>query len=234
MALADRSGFTACAAAIWLAGCAPAPGSGQETAAPGISDSTLYALEGDDPANEELVSFAVPAEDLITADAIGLARPGVTLGDLRDAIGGAPIRFVERYMAELSAVCVDDAAGGELFCAAFAETSEPTATTLVELISTRHPRYRTREGVGPGIAVEDVEVVYGDAYFVYNEVDERREYVEFERGPAGSIRFRPLAPADPMGLAGVYEESPDGFHETEDYQAGAVIGAVEVHAATRE
>jgi hypothetical protein len=234
MALPQRPGLTACAAAIWLAGCAPAPGSGQETAAPGISDSTLYALEGDDPANEELVSFAVPTEDLITAVSIGVVRPGGTLGDLRDAIGASPIRFVERYMAELSAVCVDDATGDELFCAAFAETAEPSADTAIQMLSTRHPRFRTREGVGPGIAVADVEVVYGGAYFVYNETAERREYVEFDRGPAGSIRFLPLTPADPMGLAGVYEESPDGFHETEDYRPGAVIGAVEVHAATRE
>jgi hypothetical protein len=234
MALAHRPGLTACAAAIWLAGCAPAPGSGQETAAPGISDETLYALEGDDPANEELVSFAVPPEDLITAESIGVARPGSSLGDLRDVIGSSRIRFVERYSTGLSAVCVDDAAGDELFCAAIPETAEPNPFSAIVMISTRHPRFRTREGVGPGIAVEDVEVVYGGAYFVYNEAGERREYVEFDRGPAGSIRFLPLLPSDPMGLAGVYEESPDGFHETEDYRPGAVIGAVEVHAAARE
>ena len=55
----------------------------------------------------------MPQDELITPEGIGLARVGETLGDLRDAIGDRPIRFVERYEDALSAVCVEGEDGAE-------------------------------------------------------------------------------------------------------------------------
>jgi hypothetical protein len=229
------SGLRTAAAAIWLASCSPAPGaSEEETAAPGVSDETLYALEGETPENEEVVSFAVPVEELITAESVGVIRPGDTLSALQSAYGDARIRVEPRYTPELAAVCVDDPSGVELFCAAYAASEQPAADTRVVMISTRHPRFRTREGVGPGVALEDAEIVYGDAFLSYNGAAEGREYVEFDHGPAGSISFRPLTPSNPGGLAGVYASPGPGFNETEDYQPDAVIGTVEVRAAAHE
>ncbi len=224
-----KPGLTACAVALWLAGCAPAPDAdGQETTAPGVSDETLYALEGEDPSDEELVSYAVPPEELIRADSIGPARAGATLAELQTAIGASPVRFVQDFMVDFSAVCVDDLSGDELYCAVIPETSAPTPDTVVEMITTRHPRFKTREGVGPGVAIEDAAVVFGDAFLSYSDDNEGREYVEFDRGPVGSIRFRTLSSANPTAKVGVYESSADSFHETDEYLPDAVIGAVEV------
>lgn len=239
MRLIRKPGLTAFAVALLLAGCAPSPGSTQEgeeadTAAPGVSDETLYAIEGEDPGSEDVVSYSVPDEELITATGIGPARPGTTLGVLQSAIGAAPIRFEERYMVDLSAVCVDDAAGDELYCAAFPATAQPGPSTTIAMVATRHPRFRTREGVGPGVTVEDAALVFGDAFLVYSDDNEGREYVEFDRGPAGSVRFRPISPSAPNDKAGLYEETEDSFHETLDYRPDTVIGAVEVHAVVRE
>lgn len=240
MRLIRKPGLTAVAVAFLLAGCTPSPGSSQEgegdAGAPALSDETLSALEGEeDIGNEEVVSYSVPAEELITATSVGVARPGTTLGILQGAIGGAPIRFEQSYMVDVSAVCVDDGAGAELFCAAFPATAQPTPETVIAMVVTRHPRFRTREGVGPGVAVEDAALVFGDAFFVYSDDNEGREYVEFDRGPAGSVRFRPVSPSLPDGYAGLYEETDDTFHETLDYRPDTVIGAVEVHAvAARE
>jgi hypothetical protein len=234
---ARRPGLAAVAAALWLAGCAPAPNAdGQETdtTAPGVSDETLYALEGEDPADEELVSYAVPPEELISADSIGPARAGSTLAELQAVIGGAPVRFVQNFIVDFSAVCVDDAAGDELYCAVIPATDAPSPDTTIEMLTTRHPRFKTREGVGPGVAIADAAVVFGDAFLSYSDDDEGREYVEFDRGPVGSIRFRTLAPSGPAAKAGVYEDSAGPFHETDEFVPDAVIGAVEVQAPIRE
>ncbi len=212
----------------------PSPGESEETAAPGVSDETLYALEGEEPGNEELVSFAVPADELITAESVGLVRPGDTLGALREAFGDARIRIERDFMVDLSAVCVDGPDGAELFCAAYDADLQPAPATEIVMIATRHPRFRTREGVGPGVALEDAEVVYGEAFLVYSADNGSREYVEFDRGPAGSIAFRPLSPSSPDGFAGLYDDAGGDFNETEDYRPDAVIGAVEVYAVAQE
>lgn len=225
------------AAALWLAGCAPAPnadGQETETAAPGVSDETLYALEGEEPSDEELVSYAVPAEQLIRPDGIGPASAGSTLAQLQAAIGAAPVRFVESFMVDFSAVCVDDAAGDELYCAVIPATAAPTPDTRIEMLTTRHPRFKTREGVGPGVAIEDAAVVFGDAFLSYSDDNEGREYVEFDRGPVGSIRFRTLVPSNEGAKAGVYGGSAGAFHETDEYDLEAVIGAIEVYPPIRD
>lgn len=228
-------------AGLWLAAglccvaCTPDTDaqSEPETAAPGISDETLELLAGDEAPSDELVSFSVPPEELITGEGIGLARPGATLGALQAALGDAPARFEQRFMVDLSAVCVDDDDGSELYCAAFPETAQPRTDTEILMVVTRHPRFRTQEGVGPGVRLADAEVVYGDAFLNYSLDNESREYVEFDDGPAGSIGFRPVNPAAQGELAGVYEDDEDGFQETDVYRPGAVIGAVEVTAPPR-
>lgn len=226
-----------CAVALWLAGCAPATeADGQEadTTAPGVSDETLYALEGEDPSEEELVSYAVPAEELIRADGIGPARAGSTLAELQAAIGAAPVRFVQAYDEDSSAICIDGASGEELYCAVIAQTSAPSADAVVELLVTRHPRFKTLEGVGPGVAIADAAVVFGDAFLSYSDADGGREYVEFDRGPVGSIRFLTLVPSNEGAKAGVYAGSAGRFHDTDEYDLDAVIGAIEVYAPLRE
>jgi hypothetical protein len=220
-------------AALWLAGCAPttdAESQEADTAAPGVSDETLYALEGEDPSEEELVSYAVPPDELIRADSIGPARAGSTLAELQAAIGAAPVRFVQSFTADSSAICVDAAGGDELYCAVIAQTSAPSPDSVVEMLTTSHPRFKTREGVGPGVAIADAAVVFGDAFLSYSESDGGLEYVEFDRGPVGSIRFRTLVPSNETAKAGVYASTGGRFHDTDEYDPEAVIGAIEVYA----
>ena len=225
-------GSAALTAGLLAFGCGREPVTEErtETTAPGISDETLLAIEGEAaPASEELVSFAVPPEELITPESLGLADVGETLGDLRDVIGDQPIRFVASYTDGLSAVCVEDDDGAELYCAAFARTSQPSEDSVVIRLSTRHPRFRTQEGVGPGVSVEDAAVVYGDAFLSLGA--DGVEYVEFDRGPPGTVDFRPVVPSDPQGRAGLYDEDDENaVRETEDYRDGAIIAAVDVSA----
>jgi hypothetical protein len=228
-------GSVALTAGLLVFGCSREPASEEttETTAPGISDETLLAIEGEAaPEGEELVSYSIPPDELITPEGIGLARVGETLGDLSDAIGDQPVEFVESYDDGLSAVCVEDDDGAELFCAAFAHAAQPSEDAVVVRLSTRHPRYRTQEGVGPGVSVEDAAVVYGDAFLSLSPGG--AEYVEFDRGPPGTVDFRPVAPSDPNGHVGVYDEDEEvdegDVRETEDYRDGAIIAAVDVTA----
>ena len=227
----SRRSTHALAVAVCIAGCGPSVEEGADTTAPGISDETLEALEGASGDGEALVSFTVPDDQLISGDGVGVAVVGSTLGALRDEIGDRPIRFEERFDQALSAVCVDGPDGSELFCAGFPRTAQPAAGTVITMARTRHPSFRTREGVGPGVSVEDAAVVYGEAYFVI-AADGSGEFVEFDNGPPGTVAFRPLLPSDPQVVVGLYAEDAGGFQETEEYRSGALIGAVDVIEAT--
>lgn len=70
---------------------------------PAIGEDTLLAIEGDTGAEEEMVSFAIPADELISGVGIGAARVGMTLGELRDVLGDQDIRFEAQFMVDLSA-----------------------------------------------------------------------------------------------------------------------------------
>lgn len=219
----------AAVAACAVAGCGPSPGAGGEPDET-IGEDTLAAIEGEnDGAQETIASYEVPSDELIHGDGVGLARVGMSLAEFGVALGDRPIRFEPDYGADFSAVCVDDADGEELYCAVVPQTEQLAGGDAIVMVETRHPRMRTQEGVGPGVSLADAEVVYGPAILLYNVENESREYVEFERGPAGSIGFRPLSPSAPDDLVGLYAETEDALNETEDYKPDAVIGAIEVY-----
>jgi hypothetical protein len=228
----------AAAAALWLASCSPSSEQNQQTAAPGVSDATLAAIQGDDAnagdGDEENVAYDTPDDRLITEESVGVVHSGEKLGALKGALGDAHIRVVEGFAPDLAAICVDDDAGAELFCAAYASSKAPTSDTEIQMVATRHPAFRTREGVGAGAALKDVEGVYGDATLVHNTTSATPEYVEFDHGPAGSISFRVVSPSNPKGLAGVYKDAADGYNETREYRPDAVIAAIEVRGEPQE
>jgi len=230
------SSFGVLAIAVALTACGGPSGDAPEGGEiPAIGEDTLSAIEGDTGAEGELISFAIPVDELISGVGIGAARVGMTLGELRDVLGDQDVRFEAQFMVDMSAVCVHDEAGQELYCATVWETDEPSADDEIVMVTTRHPRLRTEEGVGPGVTIADAEEIYGAAILLYNTSNESREYLEFDSGPAGSIAFRPFSPGAPDEFAGVYDTSEGGeYFETETYRPDAIIEDIEVHGSRGE
>jgi hypothetical protein len=144
----------------------------------------------------EAVATPVVSYPVITADGIGAARRGMTVGEVRAALpaGSAIGSLDELFMVDLSALPV--VAGTDtLYHLVFVHGDPVSDTTHVQMVVTTHPRVTTPEGVGPGSTVEEAASRYGQPTLSYNTNDESREYAKFPNYSAGNVWFR-LKPGD--------------------------------------
>ncbi len=172
-----------------------------------------------------MAADTLPTGPYISADGIGSAMRGSTVGDVRAAI---PSEWRlgdvdERFMVDLSAIpviAVEDTLYHLLF---FAGANIDDATPL-EWVATTHGRARTREGIGPESTLAEVEAIHGAVTLSYSVNDESREYVSFVGRPE-NVLFR-VVPGSTVGhFAGVYTTTGE-YNTTSDYDPTAHISMV--------
>ena len=190
-----------------LAGCGPdAPDAPAEPAAERATAGPATAEPSEAPS-------APDPERLISAEGIGRARLGMTLGDLRAAAApDVTVGQPEPYMVDWDGVPVVRGAD-TLYHVLVPYDTPPDDSLPLELLATQHPSMRTAEGVGPGVTLARAAEVYGSPTLSYSWSDEGREYARFPRHPAEGIHFRVEPASDTVAFAGVYASDGE-YNET--------------------
>ncbi|MFW6264396.1 MAG: hypothetical protein ACOC3E_02625 [Cyanobacteriota bacterium] len=172
-----------------------------------------------------LLSPPANERQTISANRIGNAQLGMTLGELKETMGAeTQFESIPSFMVNLDAIAVSQQ--GEILYYILHWASEPlTDSDPIKLILTNNPEFRTAEGVGVGTPIEEAEAVYGEAKLNYHTANESREYVQFTNPPAPTLSFRPQSP-DEDQFAGIYPDTQGEYHETSDYEDNATIGSI--------
>lgn len=191
------------------------PGS---TAAPGGTNALPEAAKA---------AQKTPAASLTISDrTIGVAKVGMTFGELKKALGSTALFKVESpFMVDFDAVAVSQS-GKVQYRIIYAAGTKLKDTDVIELLMTDNPSYKTVQGVGPGMTLKQAEAIYGKATLSYNVENESREGVVFAKQPTRNIMFVPKA--EGKQFAGVYGAGKGGFFQTNKYHQNAVIRSVMV------
>jgi hypothetical protein len=164
---------------------------------------------------------------LIEEDGIGVARRGLTVGELRRAL---PPMFSlgaldEYFMVDVSAVAVI-AGTDTLYHLLFLGLEALDDSMRLELVATLNERARTTDGLGPGVTLAEAADRCGQLTLTYSVYDESREYVVCPTAP-GNIIFRTNFFSGDEMFAGVYS-TDDEYNTTTIYDAAARITLVMV------
>lgn len=174
-------------------------------------------------------SAAVSEDKKISATGIGQAKLGMTLGQLKKALGTkAQFKVESPYIVDFDAIAVTQS--GKVQYYILYPAGKPMADSdKIEFLQTDNPDYRTDKGVAAGTPLKQAEAAYGDASLAYNFDNEGREYVKFANQPAKNISFR-LGNANDGSLAGVYPKTSGegGFYQTKDYKDNSSIRSIEL------
>lgn len=181
------------------------------------------------PATPKAVILKPPnsKEQLISADGIGSAKVGMTLGELKRLLPGAEFTVKSPFIVDFDAIAVSQA-GKDQFYILYPTLLRLADTDIIEALVTDNPNYRTAEGVGPGTPLKDAQTAYGEASLSYNTQNESREYVKFAKLNTKAIAFR-VKPPQGKALAGIYSSSKGELKQTKDFQQTATINLVEVY-----
>lgn len=158
---------------------------------------------------------------IISANGIGTAKLGMTFGQLKQALGKkAEFKIVSPFMVDIDAIAISKSGKVQYYILYPAGTTFSDANSI-ELLLTENPNFRTVEGVGSGMFLEQVETVYGEATLSYNTQNESREQVRFANQPAQNVTFQPTAPN--QIFAGIYPFTSGEYNETKNFYESALI-----------
>jgi hypothetical protein len=98
------------------------------------------------------------------------------------------------------------------------------------MIIVDNPNYRTAAGVSPGTPLESAIAQYGTATLTYKTEAESREWIEFAnqpfpQPPDSQVLFRSNQ-WTVTNFAGIYPDSMNSNHQTQEYHNHAAIGAI--------
>ena len=175
---------------------------------------------------------------LISADGIGKAKLGMTIGQLK-AVSDADTKFevISPFIQDVHAIAVskNDIVQYYILCNLEnnedAKTVNSTDRDKITALLTNNHNYQTREGVKVGMPIEEAEEIYGNAVLAYNRGGESREYIIFNKNNSDNIRFRASyfkLISDGLGFSGIYPEYPGVSYTTDKYRSNAAIAAIEV------
>lgn len=205
--------------------------------------STSSALSGDEgtsannsasPTSSESTPGASPSASatpltqavkdvIISSEGIGMAKLGMTLGALKQAMPEAEFAVKSPFMVDFDAIAVTQNGMTQFYILYLANSPFTDADTIQGLL-TDNPEFQTAQGIGSGSLISQAEQVYGQATLSFNTQNESREYVRFERQPAPSISF--ATGNGSQESAGIYPSPTGEFNETQQFQADAKIQSV--------
>lgn len=175
---------------------------------------------------------------LISADGIGKAKLGMSLGELkRIASPDTEFELVSPFLVDVNAIAVSQNGLIQYYIlfpagsTSHPDGSTPTDGDPITMLMTDNQNYQTPEGVRVGTPIEQAEDIYGDAVLAYNFEGESREYITFGNKNPYNMRFRASffkLISDGLGFSGIYPDYPGVSNTTNKYQEGAAIAAIEV------
>ena len=176
------------------------------------------------PAAPTIASEDEADEMLISDRGIGVARLGMTLGELKDVLGAEAEFTVESpFMVDFDAIAVRQ--NGEVaYYVLYLAGETLTDADVIQGLLTDNPEFQTAEGVGAGTPIAAAEQVYGSANLSYNTLNESREYARFQRQPANNISF--ATGNGNQNPAGIYADTTGEYNETGDFREDATIQSV--------
>ena len=184
------------------------------------------------------IQSAIADEFLISANGIGRAKLGMTVGELKQ-ISDRDTEFevVSSFMVDVNAIAVSKDGLVQYYILYPAGTtshpnkSTPTDNDPIALLMTDNYNYQTQEGIGAGTSIEEAENIYGDAVLSYNIEGESREYITFGDESSDNLNFRAAyfkSISAGLGFSGIYPEYPGAVYTTDKYREDATIAAIEV------
>ena len=208
---------------------APAPNGGPSAIAP----------QQNIQSQSQAVTPKTSQDFLIAPQQIGPVKAGMTLGEIKQALGDrVQYQPEENFLVDFSAIAVLQ--GNEvLFYLMFYEGDPMGDEDVVPLVWVENPKFQTAEGIGPGTTIRQASQAYGQPTLSFSYDDEAREYVRFEQGPE-KLLFRCTSPIDnPQSEAGVFAglydlDSPQdsSFYSTQSYRDNAELSAIIVPLET--
>ncbi|HEY9643209.1 MAG TPA: hypothetical protein V6C57_22155 [Coleofasciculaceae cyanobacterium] len=182
------------------------------------------------PPAEPSPSASVTNTPLISAQGIGAARLGMTLAELKQALG-SDVEFTVKspFLVDFDAIAVRKNGEVQYYILYLAGQSFSDRDVIQGLV-TDNSKFKTAEGVGPGTSLVEAERAYGKATLSYNTQNESREYARFERQPAANISF--ATGNGNTKPAGIYPSPTSDYNETHEFQANAAIQSVLVVCLT--
>ncbi|GAB4135497.1 MAG: hypothetical protein Fur0046_08290 [Cyanobacteria bacterium J069] len=170
-----------------------------------------------------------PSRFVISAEGVGPARLGMTLGELKQAMPTAEFDVRSPFIVDFDAIAVSEDGKPQFYLLYLAGESFGDSD-VVQGVLTDNPSYRTDRGIGPGTPIAQAEEIYGDATLSYNTQNESREYVRFAQHPATNLSFATgNGSADP---AGIYPSPTADYNETQQFREDATIESVLVICLT--
>ena len=170
----------------------------------------------------------IDASQVISSEGIGEVRLGMTYGELKKSLlsedSKTTFNVKSPFMVDFDANAINRN-GETLYYILYPATSNFSDSSVIELVLTENPNYRTDKGIGVGTKIKDAEVAYGKATLGYNTSNEPREGVSFTNQPA-NIYFRPSK--SPDNFAGIYKSPLQEYNETNQFKEDAVIESVMV------
>lgn len=190
--------------------------------------------------NSTIATGKVAPELLISADGIGNAKLGMTLGELKK-ISNPDTEFdiLPSFMGDLDAIAVSENGVVQYYIVYIAkdDTESATDTTtisdnlVITNVMTDNHNYQTEQGVKVGTSIKEAEEIYGDAVLAYNTEGESREYITFGSKNPENISFRASyfkLISEGLGFSGIYPEYPGVSYTTNKYRQDAAIAGIEV------
>lgn len=211
---------------LLLASCNRASESPVVTVSPSVSPTVSAVPVSPSPAAPSPTPVAAAESDsrLISAEGIGVARLGMTLGELKQKLGPDVELVVKSpFIVDFDAIAVQK--DGEVqFYILYLANQPPTDQDVIQGLLTNNPDYQTAEEVGPGTPLTDAEAAYGKATLSYNTENESREYARFANQPAANLSFS--TGNGNAEAAGLYPAPTQSYNETQQFKPEAKIQSI--------
>jgi hypothetical protein len=163
----------------------------------------------------------------IRSTQVGMAKLGMTLGELKAAMG-------DEASFTPTVVGVDQGKGMEVrnygevqFTVGSGADLPMTDSSVITLIRVSHPAYKTPEGVGPGTVLKTAIAHYGKVTLSLNLENESRETLTFEQGFPKTVWIQSNQWALD-GQAGLYADSTASDRTTDTFKDKAAIGSITI------
>ncbi|AOX04623.1 hypothetical protein BJP34_31230 [Moorena producens PAL-8-15-08-1] len=154
----------------------------------------------------------------------------MTLGQLKKSLGDkAKFEVKSPFIVGFDAIAVIQS-GQPQYYILYPMGTPMGNSSVMEVLFTENPNYRTTKGVGPGIPLKLAEQAYGDATLSFNYASESREYVNFAN-LSQDIAFRMGVAANDTNnqFSGIYVKPLKEYNQTQNYRDSATIKSVEVY-----
>lgn len=119
---------------------------------------------------------AIDREFLISSAGIGMAKLGMTLGELKQVLGkDAEFKTESPFMVDIDAIAIVKNGSIQYYILYPASTIMSDSEPITYLM-TKNSDYRTKKGVSIGTTIQQAETIYGEATLSFSTYNESREY----------------------------------------------------------